>query len=156
MLIIKPYVGVGDILLGDTAEQIRSIIREPFRSMKKTPSSVLPSDQFLGTGIIVYYKPPGAAQSIELTPPANPVLFDDKQLLGERVQVVREWLSRHSQETVLDKSSTAYLDVGISLYSSTGISRDESVVESVGVFERGYYDGLLLTRSKRSGGPATD
>lgn len=59
-------------------------------------------------------------------------------------------MTRFSSETVLDRSSVTYLDVGISLFSARGIDDRDAIVDCVTVYERGAYDKVLpyLTRPK--------
>jgi hypothetical protein len=110
-LVIHPYFGVGEILLGNTAEQIREVIARPFRSFKKVPSSPVPADHFLGIGVIIFYKPPHICDYIELNPPAKPT-FQGRTLLGEAFHPIRSRLNQIDKETILDGASIVFFGLG--------------------------------------------
>ncbi len=134
--------------LGDTNERIRAVVSRPFRSFKKSPLSAVPADHFPEVGVIAFYKPPHICNAIELSPPARPTL-QERALIGECFQTIRSWLNQIGEETILDSAGVGFLGLGISLYTGKGINNSGSVVESILVFERGYYGALFERRSRR-------
>jgi hypothetical protein len=156
-LAIQSFVGVGDIMLGDSSDNIRNIVKGRVRSLRKTPTSVSPMDQFIDAGIMIHFDSANVCKSIELVPPANPT-FLGREFLRKPVQTVLAWLSELDKITQLDRSGTVFLQLGISLYSSQGINDPASRVDSVTVFQKGYYDDLLESlalRKKKASCPTT-
>jgi hypothetical protein len=99
----------------------------------------LPTDDFVDQSIHVYYKEPFICNAVELLSPANPT-FQGRALIGMPFRELRKWLESIDDELDYDAGITS-LQLGIGFYIP-GIRKEapNKTVESVFVFERGYFD----------------
>lgn len=137
--IIEPYVGVGPIRFGMSVQEIRDILAVEVRSVKKTPKSGMPTDFFHSIGLSVHYKQPGRCKAVELVTPAVPT-FRGQGLLGRPFNALRDWIETIDDSIEIhDTGLTSYL-FGIGLYVPSARKSPSAPVDSVIVFEEGYYD----------------
>ena len=97
------------------------------------------SDAFESNGIYVYYKNPGLCNAIEIAPPSEPT-FHGKTILGLPYREAREIVNLIDPKFKEDGSGLIATSLGIGLYAPGAAKDIESKVESVIVFEMGYYD----------------
>jgi hypothetical protein len=138
-LSIDPYFGVGPIKLGMSAEEVRTALGLPFKTFKKTPTALMPTDVFHGVGIYVYYKTPGVCEAVEMANPADPVLHG-MSFMAKPLSEVSAWLESRDAKIVINDSGLTSLKYGIGLYAPHAAKQPDDPVEAVIVFERGYYD----------------
>lgn len=129
---IKPYVGAGVIKFGMDDKIIREILQLEPQKFKKSPLSEVRSDAYLFCH--VYYKENGVCEAIEFFEPAY-VTFQGKALLGISYEKISSFFKELDGSIEEDETGTISFKYGISIYSS-----DLQSVESVLVFEEGYYD----------------
>src|SRR6201996_1411539 len=72
--VIHPFRGVGSIEFGMTPEDVRDRMGTDFKTFKRTPQVVFPSDYFPSDGAFFYYNPSGLLEAIELAVPARPTI----------------------------------------------------------------------------------
>lgn len=139
-LLIKPYVCAGVIHLGMTSQDILALSLGPVKRFKRAPTQLLPSEHYLDIGVIVSYKSPGVVESIELSRPANPI-FKDFNLFQLPIQKIKDLLLHEDPNLMIDSDGFISRKLGIGIYV-IGLDDDEfdAEVESIIVFEEGYYD----------------
>lgn len=137
LLPIEPYVGIGPVKLGMSVSEVRGVLKGEVDSYMKSDSDALPSDAFDSVGVHVYYKPPGVCEAVEVASPAVPI-FRGRPLLDRHFDEVRKWFEEMDGAVELDESGLTSYKFGIGLYAP-GANAAGSVVETVIVFERGYY-----------------
>ena len=138
-LSIDTYSGVGPLRFGMSAEEVRTVMGLPFRTFKKTPAALLPTDFFVDVGLHVYYKVPGKCEAIEMATPAEPTL-DGLLLIGRPFSEVREWFENRDDSVIVDGSGLTSTRYGVGLYAPHAAKKPREPIEGVIVFERGYYD----------------
>jgi hypothetical protein len=138
-LIIRPYIGIGNITFGMTVEEVRHCIAAPVKSFLKHPTDAIPTDTFEGLGIYVEYKNPGICQVVELAKPANPI-WRGQSFLNLSFAAARHWFEQIDPELEVDDTGLTSYQFGIGLYAPNHRESPEENVEGVIVFEKGYYE----------------
>ena len=134
---IEPYTGIGPVRLGMTMAEVRNALNETPIPFFKSPNSELATDDFRKAGMHVFYKPPGVCKAVEcFDPDANPTLFDQR-IFGRPYTEVLDWLKQLDPSLLIQSDGCTSFELGIGLYVP-----DESI-ESMIVFERDYYKGIL-------------
>jgi hypothetical protein len=136
---IEPYVGIGPIKFGMTIDHVRNLINQKPKPFLKGPTSTVPTDAFNDLGLHVYYKKPGICQAVELFSPANPI-FQGQSLIQRPFNELHSWLQTIDDSLKVGRWGLTSLKFGIGLYAPEIRERDDALVESVIVFERGYYN----------------
>ena len=135
---IFSYEGVGPIKLGMTQQQVRNAVGLEFKSFMKTPQSEMPTDNFIGTGIHVYYKSPGFCKAIEMLSPANPT-FRKYRLIDSPFSQLSAYFREEDTATKIEDYGLTSLRFGINLFVPDLDESHDSPVKGVIVFEKGYY-----------------
>ena len=136
---IHSDVGVGPILFGMTAEEVRSTLGCAFKEFKRTPISKTITDAFQSLGIFVCYNVDRKCNAIEMARPAQ-VVYAGHELLSDSFDKAFELIRGFDPEVVSREDGLTSFALGIGLYAS-GCGKDRLLpVESVIVFQRGYYD----------------
>jgi hypothetical protein len=137
---IEPLIGVGQVKLGMSQMEVRSLPFGVVRSFKKTTFSVLPSDYFVDVGIVIYYKEPGTVEAIEFSGPSEPTLNGVK-LVSSSVELVKEALLSADPKLEIDQDGFISHSLGIGVALELDEEDNPSLkVQSVIVCEKGYYD----------------
>jgi hypothetical protein len=136
---IGSYQGILNCRFGMDTSQIRQVLGAPSKTFKKAPTSVYPTDAFDNLGVHVFYKEPGVCEAIEMFSPAQPT-FQNRQLLGQPFNQLRDWLRSLDSEVEIDKVGLTSYQFGFGLYAPFAGDEPDGIVEAVIVFERGYYD----------------
>lgn len=136
---IVSYKGAGVIEFGMTREQVRKLLGGDFYSKKRTTMDDLPYDRFESLGIFVYYKLPGEVEAIEFISPASPV-FDNQNLLALSYNDFKKFLIAKDPNLEIEIDSLTSYSLGIGAYTPDADEDPSWPVESVIVFEKGYYD----------------
>lgn len=137
-LTVEFNVGVGPVKLGMTMDQVRAAIARPHESFMKSRTSTMPTDDFYEEGIQVYYKKPGICNAIEMGSPAKPVIHGN-EIIGVRISEVREWLLRLDRNLETDGDGLTSHALGIGCYAPNAGRNPSARVESLIIFENGYY-----------------
>ena len=135
---IKPFQGVDSLRFGMKIEDVRRVLGGNFKSFKKTPNSALPCDYFVGIEVFAYYKLPGVLDALEFAEPANPI-FDGKHFIGVVAGDVKKILEAVDQSLEIDSAGIISHQLGIGVYAPGWDEDAAQEVESVIVFEEGYY-----------------
>lgn len=135
---ILPYQAVAGVQFGMTSAKVREILGNPERRFKQTPTSELETDAFDHLGIQVFYKQPGVCEAIELSAPAQPTLRG-KRLVGHSFQALKEWFQAIDDSVEIDDTGLTSHRFGTGLYAPFAAISPDEPIESVIVFEKGYY-----------------
>ncbi len=134
---IESYVGIDSIKLGMEISDIRQIMKEePDTSFNKAEMC---TDGFFKNSFQVFYKEPGICEAIEVYSPTD-VTFEDKKLLGEPFNKVHQWIEGHDKNIEIDEAGLTSYKLGIGLYAPAHMEKSDCPIESVIIFEKGYYD----------------
>jgi len=113
---VKPRSGVGMLRFGMTMDEVRAAIALPFDSFYKSADSALPTDSFLE------------------------VSLQNVKLLNAPYVKVKSFLGGLDKQLEEDESGLMSRNLGISIYAPSHRQSPNTPVESVFVFEDGYYD----------------
>ncbi|WP_423681470.1 hypothetical protein [Undibacterium sp. WLHG33] len=136
--VIKPLQGVDTLHFGMQVEEVRRVLGENFKSFKRTPNSAFPCDYFADIQVFAYYKFPGVLEALEFAEPANP-LFGGKRLIGVSADEVKKILEAVDQSLEVDSAGMIAHQLGVGVYAPGWDEDTAQKVESVIVFEEGYY-----------------
>jgi hypothetical protein len=133
---IIPYTSVGFLKLQMTSEEISAVLKEEPKRFRKHDDDVSLSDHYKKTGVLVYYNDHGTCNAIELVEGATPEI-NGIRFLNMPAKKAKKTL-KELDPYINDISDTFISNsLGISLYIPY------NKVESVLVFEKGYYNELL-------------
>ncbi len=136
---INPFVGAGPIKFGMTRDDVRFKLDSKFESFKRTPSSALPCDSFGILSLFVYYKLPGNVEAIEFSETAD-ISFKSKSLLSLNFHELKSYLEQCDENILVESDGLISNDLGISAYIPNLYEGQSAQVESILVFEKGYYN----------------
>ena len=135
---INPYVGIGPITFALLRAEVRERLAAPVELFMKGPTSISPTDAFDSLGIHVHYDFQDRCEAVELW--RSDPTFRGRQLLKLPFTVIKSWLREIDHDLRADSSGLTSLTFGFGLYAPLAVDDDQSLVESVIVFRRGYYD----------------
>jgi hypothetical protein len=138
-LAISSYEGVGPIKLGMSQHEVRNAVGSEFKAFMKTPASEMPTDNFVGLGIHVYYKKTGTCKAIEMFAPANPT-FRGYRLMELPFGQLRDYFANEDPSASVGEYGLRSTICGIDLYVPDLDESADAPVKAVIVFERGYYN----------------
>ena len=136
---IKSYVGVGPIVFGMTAKEVRSALGCTYEEFKRDPMSPIITDAFDSLGVFVCYNVDKKCNAIEMAAPAQP-FFAGRDLLNNSFGNVFEYLRGFDRGVNLRIDGLTSFALGIGLYAPDCVKDRPSPAESVIAFERGYYE----------------
>ncbi len=136
---IKPYKQAGKIEFGMHSSEVRKILACKFSSFLRTPFAKIPCDFFEELGLFIYYKQGGLVEAIEFTLPANPI-FDGTNLLNLSFLEAMGILNQNEHEIEFENESFINHDLGIGVFGLNQYECKDFDIESIIVFEDGYYD----------------
>jgi hypothetical protein len=132
---IVPYRSVGSLKLHMTSEEISTQLKEDPKRFRKHDEEML-SDHYVKAGILVYYRTDGRCDSIELTDDKDPVI-DGIHFMKMPAKKAKKLLLELDEEMIDLEDMAISRKLGISLYIPY------NKVETVMIFEKGYYDEML-------------
>jgi hypothetical protein len=135
---IVPYTSAGPIRLGMTMEEVRKTLGTPFTSFQRDAEAKIPSDAFDSEGIYIYYKEPGVVEAVELAPPARAILKNTEPL-GKPYSEISSFIKSLDPSAEEDEAGLTSFELGVGLYAPSAQKEPQLPVESVIVFEKGYY-----------------
>jgi hypothetical protein len=136
---IRSYSGVGPIIFGMTAEEVRLILGCAYKEFKRTPISKTITDAFQPLGIFVCYTIDRKCNAIEMARPAQP-FYAGHELLSDSFDKAFELIRGFDPEVSFREDGLTSFALGIGLYAP-GCDKDRLLpVESVIAFQRGYYE----------------
>lgn len=136
---IEPNRGLAGIQFGMTPDEVRHVLGSTVQTFRKLPGDTLETDYFDALGMQVFYKQPGVCDAIELAAPAKPT-FKGKDLLGKPFSELRNWFQSIDSEVAIDETGLTSYRFGVGLYAPFASTAPDEPVESVIIFEQGYYD----------------
>ena len=134
---IVPYVGAGCIKLGMERAEIRKCFNNIYRESKKSSSTGNTSDVF--DCCYVYYKEQDTCEAIEFFGEAQATI-DGKIMLGEPYSRVKNMFEAIDNSISFGDSGFTSFKYGVGVYAPFAQDEPDEPVESVIVFEKGYYD----------------
>jgi hypothetical protein len=131
--VIDPYVGAGVLRLGMTPAEVQKALNFNPRKYRRLHEK---EDDY--RICFVYYKEPEICNAIEFFPPAS-VLFHGKNLLDCSLKEAMEFVRQYDSDLEIEAGFISH-KYGFGVYAEFGIYEPENPVETVIVFEKGYYD----------------
>ena len=128
---IKPYERVGTIKFGSNRETVRKA-NGNFKEFRKSRFSKNSTDDF--SSFHVFYSEDDRVEAVEFFRESN-LYFHDIQLFTQSYGDLKTRLNALDSNNTEDESGIIYKTLGFSVYSPDG-----KQVESILVFEKGYYD----------------
>ena len=128
---IKPYERVGTIKFGSNRETVRKD-NGNFKEFRKSRFSKNSTDDF--SSFHVFYSEDDRVEAVEFFRESN-LYFHDIQLFTQSYGDLKTRLNALDSNNTEDESGIIYKSLGLSVYSPDG-----KQVESILVFEKGYYD----------------
>jgi len=135
--IIEPYVGAGKILLGMTSKQIQNELVIKPEKFKKFEDDEFDTDDFKYCH--VYYKKPGVCEAIEFFGEAK-VIINNETILGKSYTEIKDMFEAIDDSIDFDATGLTSFKYGVGVYAPFAEDEPDEPVESVIVFEKGYYD----------------
>lgn len=136
---IRPYEGVGSVSFGMSRSEVRRKLESSVEAFRKSSLSKTDADAFDALGIHVHYKESDDCEAVELASPSEP-LFQGRQLVGKPFDELRDWLASLDENLEVDESGLTSYKHGIGLFAPFAADSPSEPVESVIVFEKGYFD----------------
>lgn len=134
--VIRPYKGVGNIIFGMTSEEIEMCVKEHPKKFMKTKDALYTTDKY--QDFFVYYKAPGKCEAIEFINHAQ-VLFQDIPLFQYSYDEAEIMFKGIDAELQIDNDGFVSYKYGVGIYAPYKGDEDAQI-ESIIVFERGYYN----------------
>ena len=128
---IEPYERVGNIKFGSERETVRKD-NGNFKEFRKSRFSKNSTDDF--ASFHVFYSEDDRVEAVEFFRESN-LYFHDIQLFSQSYGDLKTRLNALDSNITEDESGIIYTTLGFSVYSPDG-----EQVESILVFEKGYYD----------------
>lgn len=135
--LIEPYEGIGDIRLGMTSSEIQEIMSDKPRKFKKNQNDVYDTDAY--EMFYIYYKKPGICEAIEFIKPSK-ISFNGIMLLEKSFDELKKFFMSLDENIEYEETGLTSYKFGIGIYAPFAISEPLELVESIIVFEKGYYD----------------
>lgn len=134
---ITSYVGAGCLKLGMTRNDIRKCFDSQGKELKKTPFSETLTDDF---GYChVYYNKEDKCEAIEFFETAT-IIFKGQLLIGEPYSNIKKTFKVIDKTIKFDETGFTSIKYGFGVYAPFAEDEPNESVESVILFERGYYD----------------
>ena len=136
---IHSYIGVGPIIFGMTAEEVRATLGREYKEFKRTPISKTITDAFQSLGIFVCYNINRKCIAVEMTRPAQP-FYAGHELISGSFDKSFELIHGFDPDVKTVEGGLTSIALGIGVYAP-GCGKDRLLpVESVMAFQLGYYD----------------
>jgi hypothetical protein len=134
---IKPYVGVGFIKFGMKREEVRKCFNNQFDEFKKTPFSETLTDDF---GCChAYYKKQDTCEAVEFFEEAE-LTIDGKMIFGKPYSEIKAMFEAMDNSLDFNGEGFTSFKYGVGVYAPYAQDKPDEAIESVIVFEKGYYD----------------
>ncbi len=141
---VEPHSGVGPIRFGMTRDEVRQAVGTEVREFRRWKEKVA-SDYFESLGIFVYYRPPGLCEAVKfarrsIIKGATAPVFATETFLGKPYRTMRQWFEERDPLLVTDGAGLTSRALGMGLYAASAEKSPDEPVESLIVFETGYYE----------------
>jgi hypothetical protein len=134
---IVPYTSVGPLKLHMTTEEISAQLGEDPKRLRKHEDDEMLFDHYVKAGILVYYKGDGRSEAIELTDESNPEI-EGIHFMNMPSKKAKKILNELDDDIIEISDTWISKSLGISLYIPY------NKVETVMIYEKGYYDEMLV------------
>lgn len=138
IFLVKPREGVTGVKFGMLPDEVRRAIGEEWKSFKRTPTSEYPCDYFESLGVFVYYKASGETEAIEFATPAQ-VMHEGTDLLQLPFDQLTDLLQKQDGSLEVESDGITAYGLGVGAYAPSSADEPTAKVESIIVFEEGYY-----------------
>ena len=135
---IKPFEGVGLVMLGMTRDEVRKTLSSKVEAFSKAGSEIL-TDAFDDLGVYVYYDSGYKCQAVELFSPAVPI-FQGQHLLEKPFGHLEQWFKSLDPQAKFEDVGIKSDAVGFGIYAPFGKEEPSQPAEAVIVFKQGYYN----------------
>jgi hypothetical protein len=136
---IIPNKGIGAIDFGLTREIIRSLLDAPVESFNKSKKAKIATDSFKNLGMFVYYDKHDKCEAIEFYTPASP-RFHGEDLFKLGFEKFNKMLLTLDKELEEDEVGLTSKKLGIGCYAPDKEDDINCLIESIIIFDKGYYD----------------
>lgn len=136
---IRPYEGVGKLYFGMDSVEIKKVLGEPSNTFFKTPLDTLETERYENENLFIYYKEPSNIEAIEFYPPSQ-VVFDGIKLFELSYEALKTFLLKLDSELEIEVDGLTSYKLGIGAYAPNADDDSSLAVESIIVFEKGYYE----------------
>lgn len=138
--LIKPYIGINNILLGDSRANITNIIKEERNSFKRNEFDSGVTDHYENKGLFLIYDVNEKLEAIEFEKEAK-VVFKQRVLFEMSPQEILDWIVELDENITIEEDGFTSEKFGIGGYLGAGINNpDEESLDSIIIFKKGYYD----------------
>ncbi|WP_448112950.1 hypothetical protein [Mesorhizobium amorphae] len=146
---LKPGVGAGQMTFGMSPQDIRKVMDGEPVVFRRTPSDDFPCDFFSEAGVFCYYDKSGRLNAIEFAQPARPV-YGGFAFVGMEFEPAKAALASLGKIEE-EPDSAISLGLGVSIYSSLAKDDVAAPVETVLIFQEGYYGRAVGDQSEKTG-----
>lgn len=135
---IKPLKSAGPIELGMTQSEARRVLGGAFRTFRRDPAALYPSDYYSEDGVFLYYNREGRVEAVEFSEPSCPLLYG-VCLIGMELKPAKNFLTTLTSDLVEDNDGAVSRRLGLSIYSPLLKENPMTPVEGVLVFGSDYF-----------------
>jgi hypothetical protein len=136
---IRPYEGAGKLYFGMTSVEVRKVLGEPSNTFFKTSSDTLETERYEHDNLFIYYKEPSNIEAIEFYSPSQ-VIFDGIKLFELSYEALKTLLLKLDSELEIEVDGLTSYKLGIGAYAPNADEDGSLAVESIIIFEKGYYE----------------
>ncbi len=130
ILKLIPYTSLGAIVTSLPRNDVRRTLGGTYKEFFKTPLSKVPTDDFVGKDIHIYYDSSFHCKAVEVFRP-NSVEFDTVDLLSTTFENVKRQFEALGYDIKINDSGIECKDLGVSLYCPDMHDSEVARVESV-------------------------
>lgn len=139
MYIIKTYEGFNDLRFGMSSKEIEEILKQPPRKFYKNKDDKHATDAY--DDFFVYYDPKGKCEAVEFNNGAE-LFLDTVSLFQKNYHEIEQMIKQMDAQIEVDELGFTSNKLGIGIYAP--FKHDvNAAIESIIVFKRGYYSGLV-------------
>lgn len=135
---LKPRKGTDRLSFGDTRASTRAVLGASYESFKRTPTAELPCDAYEEGSVFLYFRKPDILEAIEFASPARPTL-NGRALLDMSYEELKNFIVRLDPKAEFEPDGLTSIELGLGVYAPEA-GDDGAEVESIMVFQDGYYD----------------
>jgi len=136
---IKPYEGVGKLHFGMSSLEVKAVLGEPSDTFFKTPLDTVETEHYEKGNLFIYYKESNNIEAIEFYSPAQ-VQFEDIQLFELSYEALKTFLLKFDPALEIEVDGSTSYKLGIEAYAPNADEDNILAVESIIIFESGYYE----------------
>ena len=136
---IRLYKGFDKLCFGDTRNDVLKILGKPVDSFYKYEDDDCMTDEY--DNLFIYYKKGYKIEAVEFFGESD-ILIDGEVLLNRPFLEVLEIFKKKDDSLDIDEDGFTSIKFGFSIYAPSWEEDEEQTVESVLIFEKGYYSDL--------------